>query len=488
MKDYALLADNWMAAGSYTLVINEFMASNNSLSGIQDEWGDYDDWIEIYNYGEDAIDVGGMWLTDNIDVGPRWQIPRTDPALTTIASGGYLLIWADSETGEGILHAGFSLAGGGEDIGLYDSEKNLIDSIEFASQQQNKSYGRLPNGGAGWQVFDSPTPRGPNRGVPIALVINEIMYHSGHALNTPENMGLEYIELWNRGIEAVNLKDWRFVNGVDFVFPGVTLNAGQYLVVAADLDAFKNKYPSVNNVVGGWSGRLANSGEYIVLVDNGGATIDWVGYSDEGDWAVRQLGPLEENNQRGWEWSDQTDGGGRSLELINAALPNEYGQNWAASSTNNGTPGVINSVIDSDIAPMILGVEHFPIIPAPSDAVTVTARIIDEQPTVAAVRLHYRIDRSRYQSVDVYPHYNASDYNNIAMYDDGAHGDDAAGDGLYGAQIPAYVNSSIVEFFVEVRDAAANTRTWPAPSMIGSTPEQVTNLLYQVDGSFDPTA
>ncbi len=48
MADFALLAANWSEDYSeITLVINEFMASNNSLSGIRDEWGDYDDWIEI---------------------------------------------------------------------------------------------------------------------------------------------------------------------------------------------------------------------------------------------------------------------------------------------------------------------------------------------------------------------------------------------------------------------------------------------------------
>ena len=97
LNDFAILSANWLVRGRIPLVINEFMARNNSQTGISDEWGDYDDWIEIYNYGEDAIDIGGMWVTDNLDAGPRWQIPRGSPAITTIASGGYLLIWADNE-------------------------------------------------------------------------------------------------------------------------------------------------------------------------------------------------------------------------------------------------------------------------------------------------------------------------------------------------------------------------------------------------------
>jgi hypothetical protein len=492
LNDFAFIASNWQVHGRIPLAINEFMARNNSLTGIHDEWGDYDDWIEIYNYGEDAINIGGMWVTDSLDVGPRWQIPRGNPAVTTIASGGYLLIWADNEIGEGALHVPFALDGGGEDIGLYDSDRNLIDSIGFGPQQQNKSYGRLPDGSAGWHIFDSPTPRRPNHGAPIAVVINEIMYHPYHLwdevhnLYEPENMALEYIELWNRSIEAVNLAGWKFIEGVDFVFPDVTLNAGQYLVVAADVNAFKNKYPGVSNVIGGWTGRLANSGEDIVLVDDANSTIDWLYYADQGDWARRELGPLEVG-YRGWIWVAEHDGDGKSLELINVALPNECGHNWTASSTDNGTPGVINSVIDNDIAPLIVDVTHFPIMPGPNDTTTVTARIIDELATGVGVMLHYRIDRSVYVK-DVYPHHDPNDYNDLAMFDDGSHGDEQAGDGIYGTQIPAHSNNTIIEFYVEAHDTAGNKRTWPAPALIDGISEQVTNALYQVDNMFDPYA
>ncbi len=105
--------------------------------------------------------------------------------------------------------------------------------------------------------------------------------------------------------------------------------------------------------------------------------IDSVEYADEGDWSVRELGPTD-TGHRGWQWSDEIDGGGKSLELIDAAQPNEFGQNWAASLVNEGTPGRANSVAASNIAPMIMEVRHSPLIPKPDDSVTVTARVIDE--------------------------------------------------------------------------------------------------------------
>ena len=46
------------------LVINEFMASNSSES--RDPQGEYEDWIEIHNYGAEAINVGGLYLTDDL--------------------------------------------------------------------------------------------------------------------------------------------------------------------------------------------------------------------------------------------------------------------------------------------------------------------------------------------------------------------------------------------------------------------------------------
>jgi hypothetical protein len=485
MADFALLAENWLKDYSkITLVINEFMAKNGG--SIQDLHGDYDDWIEIYNYGDDAIDIGRMYLSDSLSAPIGWRVPDNNPAVTTIPSKGYLLIWADNETNEGTLHASFKLSAGGEQIGLFaDDGKTLIDGVTFGPQDEDFSYGRLPDGNNNWQIFASPTPGQSNMGMPIEVLISEIMYHPYHPIDGAEDIRQEYIELFNRGAEPVNLSGWRFNDGVDFVFPDVMLGIGEYLVVAADVNTFTAKYPDVPNVVGGWSGRLSNRGEAIELVDAVGVRIDWIRYADEGDWAVRELGPIDYRH-RGWTWSNEHDGGGKSLELINQALSNEYGQNWSASDSNEGTPGVSNSIAAVDTAPLILDVAHFPIIPGPNDSVTVTARIIDEPATAITATLHYRVDSSVYEDEDIYPHHEPNDYNELTMFDDGAHGDGQANDGLYGVELPNQPDGTVVEFYLEASDGSANSRSWPAPSIIDETPEQVTNLLYQVDESFDP--
>ncbi len=272
-----------------------------------------------------------------------------------------------------------------------------------------------------------------------SIVISEIMYHPYHLASGAEDVKQEWIELFNRGTAPVNLTGWCFSDGVDFTFPNVTLEAGKYLVVAAEVGVFKTQHPGVTNVVGGWTGWLSNSGERIQLADATGTVVNTVVYADQGDWATRELGPAElvnSINYRGWQWSSPSDGDGKSLELINPALPNEFGQNWAASLVDGGTPGKANSVAASDIAPIIADVHHWPIIPGPTDTVTVTAHVLDEVASGVTVTLHYRLDTSTYVDQNTYPKFVATSYLSVPMVDDGAHGDGPAGDGVFGATDP----------------------------------------------------
>ncbi|MEJ2704561.1 MAG: CotH kinase family protein, partial [Sedimentisphaerales bacterium] len=197
-----------------------------------------------------------------------------------------------------------------------------------------------------------------------------------------------------------------------------------------------------------------------------------------------ELGPVD-HGHRGWSWIALHDGRGKSLELMNPALPNEYGQNWTASNRDGGTPGARNSMAYDDIAPLIVDVMHLPIIPKAGDPVVVSARIIDEQPSGVKAIVHYRVDASTYQDEDIYAEYDPDSYRKAIMFDDGAHGDDQAGDGIYGAILPSQPDGAIVEFYIEATDAVTNQRTWPAPSLMDGKWQQVTNALYQVDNSFD---
>ena len=137
------------------LYINEFLASNVS-KGYDTTNYNYVDWIEIYNGANSGLNIGGYYLTDNLNNNVKWQIPQN----TIIAPHGWLLIWADGlNTG---LHANFKLSSDGEEIGLYAPDKTLIDSVIFIPQQTDISYGRKPDGSGQWLYFDDPTPGSSN--------------------------------------------------------------------------------------------------------------------------------------------------------------------------------------------------------------------------------------------------------------------------------------------------------------------------------------
>ncbi len=144
------------------LYINEFLASNDSCCA--DEHGEYDDWIEIYNPGPNPVDIGGMYITDDLTDLTAWQIPTTQPDSTTIPPGGFLVLWADKQPEQGVLHVNIKLSSGGEQIGLTaPNGTTVIDSLTFGPQTTDVSYGRLPDGSDNWQFFQNPTPGAPNQ-------------------------------------------------------------------------------------------------------------------------------------------------------------------------------------------------------------------------------------------------------------------------------------------------------------------------------------
>ncbi len=122
------------------VVINEFMADNATTVADQD--GEYDDWIELYNKSSEAISLAGCYLTDKTANLTKW----TFPAGAAIPGGGYLIVWADEDTAQTGLHAGFSLSKSGESIVLSAPDQTIIDQITFGAQKTDVSLGRFPNG------------------------------------------------------------------------------------------------------------------------------------------------------------------------------------------------------------------------------------------------------------------------------------------------------------------------------------------------------
>lgn len=126
------------------LVISEIMASNDT--GLEDEDYERPDWIEVLNNGDEAVDLGGWFLTDNADDLDKWEFPDTslnrNERIVVFASAKNRRA-ADSE-----LHTNFRLDSTGEYLALVKPDGLTIAhdfGAEYPAQQIDVSFG-LPQG------------------------------------------------------------------------------------------------------------------------------------------------------------------------------------------------------------------------------------------------------------------------------------------------------------------------------------------------------
>jgi len=192
--------DNWFLMADFTpgasntnpnpveveLYINEFMASNDSaLAGPQ---GDYPDWIEIYNAGTEDVMLGGYYMYDTLDATVAYQIPDTYPDSVTVEAGGFILFYANKEEESSVLNLNFKLSGGGEQVGLWDTEQVLLDGQTYEEQIADTSLGRYPDGSDTWLLMPDYTPGAPNIN-PSA--INELRANATISQNFPNPFSTE---------------------------------------------------------------------------------------------------------------------------------------------------------------------------------------------------------------------------------------------------------------------------------------------------------
>lgn len=289
------------------VVINEFLA-HTDLPQI--------DFIELYNYGTQEVDLSGAYLTDDISTN-KFQIP----AGTKIAPLGFV---AFDE-----IDLGFALSSGGERIILRNRQKTrIIDTIKFDAQANGVSMGRYPDGAPRFRQLATPTlGRANSRPLMPAVVVNEIMYNP-----ISRNQNEEYVELFNRSGTPANLSGWRLSGGISFTFPQNTvLGPGAYLVVAKDVGLLRTNHPgalTTANSLGDFSGNLSNGGDRVVL--------------DRPELAITTNGTQRATNVlhvlvdevkygTGGRWPKWADGGGSSMELIDPNADNDEPSNWADS-------------------------------------------------------------------------------------------------------------------------------------------------------------
>ena len=154
----------------------------------------------------------------------------------------------------------------------------------------------------------------------------------------------EFIELMNTGLETLNLRDIRFVNGIDCTLSDVILAPGERGVVVRNLAVFRARYGGGPSIVGSFSLNLADAGEPLALISASGAILSEFAFDTSAPWSV---GPP-----------------GTSLVLRDPGLDPEDGASWRSSLSVGGSPaaaegttyaawkekhGILDDTTDSDV-------------------------------------------------------------------------------------------------------------------------------------------
>ena len=133
------------------VVINEFLAGSDNCCGSDIFDGNNEDFVELYNYGTEPINING------------WGFSDTDGLITTIAPdtsiapGNFLVLWYTGDN-NGFPEINEKLSKDGETIYIADADGNPMISYDFGSQADDISYGRNPDGSDTWEYFSIPTP------------------------------------------------------------------------------------------------------------------------------------------------------------------------------------------------------------------------------------------------------------------------------------------------------------------------------------------
>ncbi len=328
-----------------TIIINELLANSSGIGP---------DWIELHNTIDQAVDIGGWFLSDDRDDLAKYQIAEG----TVVPAKGFLVLDENQHFGNladpGCLKP-FGLSGAGETLYLHSAEQGSLtgysEKIKFGSSEPGVAFGRYESSAvyANMVPVLEPTPGQANAEPTVGpIVINEILYHLDGATN------VEFVELFNISDANVTLYDpnrgapWRFTDdsedpGIDLLLPTdppITLGPQEYLLLVKDSALFLSRFspPTPVQVLSWGPGRLSNAGETIQLcrpgdLDDDGTRswifVDRIRYSD-GSHGEELPGGVD-------PWPTAADHNGLSLTRIKFRQFGGDPTNWQAVTPSPGT-------------------------------------------------------------------------------------------------------------------------------------------------------
>jgi hypothetical protein len=345
-----------------SVVINEALANAAAP---------FEDAIELYNTGASAVNVGGWWLSDDLVVRKKYQIP----ASTVMQPGGYLVVY------EKQLQAGsipFSLLARGDEVFLsaVDGSGNLRGYgalVRFGAADENVSIGRVAATGLGasngtaefWRqsartlgqdnaastaTFRTGTGAvnaGPRIG---PVTINEVMYHPQDQPGTPpvDVTTSEFIELYNITDSAVDVSGWRLKGDIEFLMPASsTIPArGFILLVSFDPTVDTASLSTFRSTYGLSAGSPAIYGPYSQKLSNATMSVEFAKpLTVDG---VATFANVDKVEYRGTApWPVTPDGTGHSLQRTNTFFIGNNAANWTGA---NPTPGAVNTGVVSTLS------------------------------------------------------------------------------------------------------------------------------------------
>jgi hypothetical protein len=139
------------SASSGKLFINEVLPANKNSCA--DEVGERNDWIELYNGGDQEVDLEGFSLTDDSASPDKARLGKG----VTIKANAVRMFWVDGTPDQGSTHLTFKLKSKGEGILLYDREQRLVDQFRWTDALDDVSFARLPDGSGEFARCATPT-------------------------------------------------------------------------------------------------------------------------------------------------------------------------------------------------------------------------------------------------------------------------------------------------------------------------------------------
>jgi|SRR5574344_2689566 Na+-transporting methylmalonyl-CoA/oxaloacetate decarboxylase gamma subunit len=165
-----LLSVSVSAQHQNSMRINELLINNTS--DFQDDFGQHNGWIELFNTSYGTVDIGGCYFTNDRNNLKMYIIPKGD-VLTKVKPRQHILFWADNNTYHGTFHLNFTLNDSDTVYFVASDGRTIIDQIYVPKDLgENKSFGRLEDGigskdgkGEGFAYLERTSPSTNNFGV-----------------------------------------------------------------------------------------------------------------------------------------------------------------------------------------------------------------------------------------------------------------------------------------------------------------------------------